>query len=38
MYKGMESVRASADGMQEETIAPGEMEVNVKVNVGFELK
>jgi uncharacterized protein YggE len=37
MYKGMESMRASEDGMQEETIAPGEMEVNVKVNVGFEL-
>lgn len=38
MFRGMESMKASADGMQEETIAPGEMEVNVKVNVGFELK
>lgn len=38
MYRGLESMKAQSDGMQQETIAPGEMEVNVKINVGFELK
>lgn len=38
MFRGMESMKAQSDAVQEETIAPGEMEVNVKVNVGFELK
>lgn len=38
MYRGLESMKAQSDAMQEETIAPGELEVNVKVNVGFELK
>ena len=38
MYRANEMMKASADGAQQETIAPGELEVTAKVNVGFELK
>ncbi len=34
----MSEMKASADSSDQQTIAPGEMEVKVKVNVSFELK
>jgi len=37
MYRANEMMKASADGAQQETIAPGEMEVSAKVNIGFQL-
>jgi len=37
MYRASEMMKASADGAQQETIAPGELEVTAKVNVGFQL-
>jgi uncharacterized protein YggE len=37
VYRAME-MKASADqASNQETIAPGEMEVNIKVNVAFQL-
>src|SRR5680860_94785 len=37
MYRGNEMMKASSDAGQQETIAPGEMEVSAKVTVGFHL-
>jgi hypothetical protein len=37
MYRGNEMMKASSDASQQETIAPGEMEVSSKVTVGFQL-
>ncbi len=38
MYRGMEMMKASSDAGEQQTLAPGEMEVSAKVTVGFELK
>lgn len=37
MYR-MNEMKASSDSMEQETIAPGEMEISAKVTVAFELK
>ena len=37
MYR-MNEMKASSDSMEQETIAPGELEINAKVTVAFELK
>jgi len=37
MYR-MNEMKASSDSMEQETIAPGEMEINAQVTVAFELK
>ncbi|CAM4315848.1 SIMPL domain-containing protein [Gillisia limnaea] len=38
MYRGVEMMKASSDGGDQQTLAPGEMEVSAKVTIGFELK
>lgn len=38
MYRGMEMMKTSADAGDQQTLAPGEMELSAKVTVGFELK
>ncbi len=38
MYRGVEMMKASSDEGDQQTLAPGEMEVSAKVTVGFELK
>ena len=38
VYRMDEAVEMSAGKVDQETIAPGELEIKIKVNVGFELK
>lgn len=38
MYRVNEMMKSQSDGMEEQTLAPGEMEVSSRVTVGFELK
>lgn len=38
MYRGAEMMKASSDATEQQTLAPGEMEVSATVTVGFELK
>ena len=38
LYRMDEAVEMSAKGAEQQTLAPGEMEIKIKVNVGFELK